>query len=95
VGTKIDSGTPRRLSRQVSEDHRSQPYGLELLDGALAHLGIARTNALEAKASSGAGADAARVRALATYKAFLIPRKDPDADIPIYKQAKAEYAKLN
>ena len=41
-----------------------------------------------------AGADAARVRALAAYKDFLTLWKDADADIPIYKQAKAEYAKL-
>jgi eukaryotic-like serine/threonine-protein kinase len=49
--------------------------------GALAHLGVARANA-------------ARVRALAAYKDFLTLWKDADPDIPIYKQAKAEYAKL-
>ena len=42
----------------------------------------------------GADADAARVRALAAYKDFLTLWKDADPDIPIYKQAKAEYAKL-
>ena len=62
--------------------------------GALAHLGLARANALEAKHSQGADADAARVRALAAYKDFLTLWKDADADIPIYRQAKAEYAKL-
>jgi hypothetical protein len=62
--------------------------------GALAHLGVARANALQAKASQGADADAARVRALAAYKDFLTLWKDADPDIPIYKQAKAEYAKL-
>jgi eukaryotic-like serine/threonine-protein kinase len=30
----------------------------------------------------------------AAYKAFLVPWKDADPDIPILKQAKAEYAKL-
>jgi hypothetical protein len=39
-------------------------------------------------------ADAARVRALAAYKEFLTLCKDADADIPILKEAKAEYAKL-
>jgi hypothetical protein len=39
-------------------------------------------------------ADAARVRALAAYKDFLTVWKDADPDIPILKQAKAEYAKL-
>ncbi len=62
--------------------------------GALAHLGVARANAVQAKNSSGADADAARVRALAAYKDFLTLWKDADPDIPIYRQAKAEYAKL-
>ena len=62
--------------------------------GALAHLGVARANALQAKTSQGADADAARVGALAAYKDFLALWKDADADIPILKEAKAEYAKL-
>ena len=80
--------------------------------GALAHLGVARANALQAgyahvgadafvrlaqrssAASSPADRDAARVRGLAAYKDFLTLWKDADPDIPILKQAKAEYAKL-
>ena len=62
--------------------------------GALAHLGVARANALQSKTSQVADADAARVRALAAYKDFLTLWKDADPDIPILKQAKAEYAKL-
>jgi len=62
--------------------------------GALARLGVARANALQAKSSQGADADAARVRALAAYKDFLTLWRDADPDIPILKQAKAEYAKL-
>jgi serine/threonine protein kinase/tetratricopeptide (TPR) repeat protein len=62
--------------------------------GALAHLGVARANALQAKTSQGADADAARVRALAAYKDFLTLWKDADPEIPILKQAKAEYAKV-
>ncbi|MGA8428605.1 MAG: protein kinase [Candidatus Sulfotelmatobacter sp.] len=62
--------------------------------GALAHLGVARANVLQAKTSRGADADAARVRALAAYKDFLTLWNDADPDIPILKQAKAEYAKL-
>ncbi len=86
--------------------------------GALAHLGVARANALEAgigmahvgpglrpgqaeqssaatpAAISPADRDAARVRALAAYKDFLTLWKDADPEIPILKQAKAEYAKL-
>jgi serine/threonine protein kinase/tetratricopeptide (TPR) repeat protein len=62
--------------------------------GALAHLGMARANALQAKTSQGRDADAARVRAIAAYKDFLTLWKDADPDIPILKEAKAEYAKL-
>jgi glucose-6-phosphate 1-dehydrogenase len=50
--------------------------------------------ALQSRASQGADADAARTRALAAYKDFLTLWKDADPDIPILKQAKAEYAKL-
>jgi hypothetical protein len=62
--------------------------------GALAHLGVARANALEARTSKGADADAARVRALAAYQDFLTLWKGANPDIPILKEAKAEYAKL-
>ena len=62
--------------------------------GALARLGVARANALQAKTSQGADADAARVRALTAYKDFLALWKDADPDIPLLKEAKAEYARL-
>ncbi len=62
--------------------------------GALAHLGVARANALQSRTSQGVDADAARVRALAAYKDFLTLWKDADPDIPILRQAQAEYAKL-
>jgi eukaryotic-like serine/threonine-protein kinase len=52
--------------------------------GALAHLKIARAYALEG------GKDKARV----AYQNFLALWKDADPDIPILKEAKAEYAKL-
>ena len=68
---------------------------MNFLLGALAHLGLARANALQARTSQGADADAARVRALAAYKDFLALWKDADPDIPILKQAKAEYARLS
>jgi tetratricopeptide (TPR) repeat protein len=62
--------------------------------GALAHLGVARANALQSKTSQGADADLARSRALAAYKDFLTLWKDADPDIPILKEAKAEYGTL-
>jgi hypothetical protein len=48
--------------------------------GALAHLGLARADALESRTLKGADADAARVRALAAYKDFLTLWKDADPE---------------
>jgi eukaryotic-like serine/threonine-protein kinase len=62
--------------------------------GALAHLGVARANAVQSRTSQGANAEAARARALIAYNDFLTLWKDADPDIPILKQAKTEYAKL-
>jgi len=62
--------------------------------GALAHLGVARANALESKTAPGAEGDAARARSVAAYRDFLHLWQDADPNIPIYKEAKAEYAKL-
>jgi len=62
--------------------------------GALAHLGVARANALQSRTSQGPAADAAHARAIAAYKDFLTLWKDADTGIPILKQANAEYAKL-
>ncbi|MGC2259596.1 MAG: hypothetical protein WA474_09865 [Candidatus Sulfotelmatobacter sp.] len=62
--------------------------------GALARLGVARANALQARTLQGADAATARARALAAYKEFLTLWKDADPDIPILKEAKVEYAKL-
>jgi serine/threonine protein kinase/tetratricopeptide (TPR) repeat protein len=63
--------------------------------GALAHLGVARANALRSKTSQGPDADAARARAKADYNDFFMLWKDADPDIPILKEAKMEYAKLH
>ena len=52
--------------------------------GALAFLGMARGYALEGDTP----------KARAAYEYFLTLWKDADPDIPIYRQAKAEYAKL-
>ena len=49
---------------------------------------------MQARTSQGPEADAARVRALAAYKDFLTLWKDADPDVPVMKEAKAEYAKL-
>jgi hypothetical protein len=62
--------------------------------GAVAHLWRGRASALEAQTKRGPDADAARTKALADYRDFFALWKDADPDIPILKQAKAEYAKL-
>ncbi len=58
--------------------------------GALARLGVARAYALEAKTDP-----AYREKAHTAYQNFLTLWKDADIDIPVYKQAKAEYANLH
>jgi len=62
--------------------------------GALAHVGLARANVMQARTLQGAEANAARVRALGAYEDFFTLWKDADPDVPILKQAKAEYTKL-
>jgi eukaryotic-like serine/threonine-protein kinase len=52
--------------------------------GALAKLGLARAYALQGKAD----------QARAAYKDFLTLWRDADADVPVLKQAQAEYANL-
>ena len=67
---------------------------MELLDGSVGASGSDAGQRLAGENLAGGDADAARVRALAAYKDFLTLWKDADPDIPILKQAKAEYAKL-
>ena len=61
-------------------------YGLVLNFpwGPLARIGLARSYAIQGST----------VKARAAYQDFLTLWKDADPDIPIFKQAKAEYAKL-
>jgi serine/threonine protein kinase/tetratricopeptide (TPR) repeat protein len=63
-------------------DHRGIVLNFPL--GALAHVGLGRAYSLQG--------DTAKARA--AYQDFLALWKDADPDIPILKQAKAEYAKL-
>ncbi|HEX8815716.1 MAG TPA: winged helix-turn-helix domain-containing protein [Terriglobales bacterium] len=62
--------------------------------GALAHLGVARANVLEAGASQGPDADAARSRAVAAYRDFFALWRGADPGVPILKAAKAESIRL-
>ena len=63
-------------------DHR----GIVISDpiGAVAHLQIGRAYVMQGDTA----------KAKAAYQDFLTLWKDADSDIPIYKQAKSEYAKL-
>jgi serine/threonine protein kinase/DNA-binding winged helix-turn-helix (wHTH) protein/predicted Zn-dependent protease len=83
----LDDGEAASAEFQKFIDH----YGMvaNFPWGALARLGLARAYALEA-----AHDPAAREKARNAYQNFLTLWKDADPDIPIYKQAKAEYAKL-
>jgi tetratricopeptide (TPR) repeat protein len=63
-------------------DHRGQVVNFPW--GALARLGLARAYAMQG--------DTAKARA--AYQDFLTIWKDADPDVPVLKQAKAEYAKL-
>ena len=63
-------------------DHRGLLWNCAT--GALAHLGLARAYALQGETAN----------ARAAYKDFLTLWKNADPDIPILKQATAEYAKL-
>jgi tetratricopeptide (TPR) repeat protein len=61
---------------------------------ALANLYLARAYALQSNSLAGPEAGAERAKARAAYEGFMTLWKDADADIPILKEAKAEYAKL-
>jgi len=63
-------------------DHRGLLWNCAT--GALAHIGLARAYALQGD----------RSKARAAYQDFFTLWKDADPGIPIYRQAKAEYAKL-
>jgi hypothetical protein len=111
----LDDGNRAAAEFQKFIDHRG--VVLNFPWGALARLGLARANALEAGVGAppslrsgqalvgalvpgreghpqGAPLQDARAKARAAYQDFLTLWKDADPDIPILKQAKAEYAKL-
>ena len=75
-------GTEAAAEFQKILDHR----GIVVSDpiGALAHLQLGRAFALSGE----------KTKAMTAYQDFLTLWKDADPDIPIFKQAKAEYAKL-
>ena len=79
---KLKKGQEAAAEFQRVLDHRGvDPTGLEYV---LSYLGLARAYALQA--------DSAKSRT--AYQDFFALWKDADPDIPVLKQAKAEYAKL-
>jgi tetratricopeptide (TPR) repeat protein len=76
------NGAAAAIEFQKFLDHRGVTINFPL--GALAHLQIGRAYVMQA--------DTAKARA--AYNDFLTLWKDADPDIPILKEAKAEYAKL-
>jgi eukaryotic-like serine/threonine-protein kinase len=79
---RLHEGSKAAVEFQKFLAHRSMVVNNPLF--ALAHLGLARAYVLQG--------DTVKVKA--AYQDFLTLWKDADPDIPILKQAKAEYAKL-
>jgi tetratricopeptide (TPR) repeat protein len=78
----VHNGPAAAAEFQKFLDHPGVAINFPL--GALAHLGLARAYALSGDAA----------KAKAAYQDFFALWKDADPDIPILKEAKAEYAKL-
>ena len=76
------NGTAAAAEFQKLVDHRNIVVNFPL--GALSHLGLARASAISGDSA----------KAKTAYKEFLTLWKDADPDIPLLKQAQAEYAKL-
>ena len=78
----LHDGNSAAMEFQKFLDHRGLTINYPL--GALAHLGLGRAYAM--------AGDTAKAKA--AYQDFLTLWKNADADVPILKEAKAEYAKL-
>jgi eukaryotic-like serine/threonine-protein kinase len=75
--------TASRLGFQKLPDHPGVVG--RFVTGALAQLQLARAQAMTGD----------KIAARPSYEKFLSPWKDADSDIPIYRQAKAEYSRLD
>jgi hypothetical protein len=80
----VQNGSVAAVEFQKIVDHPGVVKTEEAVVGALASLGLARAYALEGNT----------MKSRAAYQDFLTLWKDADADIPILKEAKAEYARL-
>jgi len=75
-------GTAAAAEFQKMIDHRG--IVVNRIQGALAHLGLGRAYAMVGN----------QEKARAAYQDFLSLWKDADPDVPVLRQARAEYAKL-
>lgn len=89
---EAERGTEAATEFRTILDRRSIVLNSPL--GALSYVGLGRAYALQARMSQGADVEVARERARTAYKEFLALWRDADPGIPILKQAKAEYARL-
>jgi Tfp pilus assembly protein PilF len=78
----VHQGSEAAAEFQKILDHRGVVLNEPI--GALAHLGLARAYAMQGDTA----------KAKPAYQDFLTLWKDADPDIPVLKQAKAEYANL-
>jgi hypothetical protein len=78
----LHNGQAAAAEFQKFVDHRGLVVNFSW--GALARLGLARANAVQGNT----------VAARDAYQVFLTMWKDADPELPILRQAKAEYAKL-
>jgi len=78
----LKAAAPYDLGSPPQLHHRGIVINFPL--GALAHLGLGRAYSMTGDSA----------KAKAAYQDFLTLWKDADPDIPILKQARAEYAKL-
>jgi tetratricopeptide (TPR) repeat protein len=80
----LKAGQGREAAAEFQKVLDNPGVALNSVYGALAHLQLARAQAMMGDKQA----------ARKSYQNFLTLWKDADPDIPIYKQAKAEYAKL-
>ena len=83
--TYLKAGQPGQAAAQFRKVLDQPGVVLNSIDGPLARLNLARAYAMMGDNEN----------ARKSYQDFLTLWKDADPDIPIYKQAKAEYKKLN
>jgi serine/threonine protein kinase/tetratricopeptide (TPR) repeat protein len=81
----LKAGQGQQAAAEFQKILDSPGLALNFVIGALAHLQLGRAQAMMGDTAA----------AHKSYQDFLTLWKDADPDIPIYKQAKAEYAKLH